>query len=207
MAQTITCAHCGDTSPADARFCIGCGSSFAEATTGPTVKLNGLVCQVCHTPNPKDARFCVACGRPMGASAGAQPRPQPRPQPQPSFRPTPVRPAPRVYPRVQPHVIITPRPAPTPRPSTNTGMFVLVIGTLFLLATKTFWPGILLLMLLSFFVQRSVSGRGLPGIMPLFWILGIFFLLAKGLFWPGILVLWMLSWIVGSMSGGHRHHW
>jgi len=30
MAEALQCAHCGDESPPDARFCIACGAALAQ---------------------------------------------------------------------------------------------------------------------------------------------------------------------------------
>ena len=46
----MRCSQCGRDNPADAKFCVGCGS--------------GLVgrCLKCGIENPDDARFCKHCG-------------------------------------------------------------------------------------------------------------------------------------------------
>src|ERR1700722_5231703 len=46
----MTCPKCGETSPAGARFCIGCGGRL------------GISCPTCHEFNQPSARFCAGCG-------------------------------------------------------------------------------------------------------------------------------------------------
>src|SRR5512147_2383927 len=46
----MTCASCGRSNPAVARFCAGCGSSLAPR------------CAACGAESPADARFCIGCG-------------------------------------------------------------------------------------------------------------------------------------------------
>jgi hypothetical protein len=48
--SSMTCAHCGRTAGAGARFCGGCGTPLASR------------CPHCGTESPPDARFCEACG-------------------------------------------------------------------------------------------------------------------------------------------------
>jgi class 3 adenylate cyclase/tetratricopeptide (TPR) repeat protein len=60
------CATCGFDNPAEARFCMSCGSALERA------------CPSCGTPAPPEARFCMACGSALDGSA-AQPSPVPAP--------------------------------------------------------------------------------------------------------------------------------
>lgn len=46
----MSCASCGRTNPAIARFCAACGRPLAPR------------CPACGTENEGDARFCIACG-------------------------------------------------------------------------------------------------------------------------------------------------
>ncbi len=58
----MNCAHCGAENPANAKFCMSCGTATS------------LTCASCSTELPVDARFCFACGTPIAPDA--QPEPQ-----------------------------------------------------------------------------------------------------------------------------------
>src|SRR5262249_50969678 len=49
----MSCASCGRTNPAGARFCGGCGAALAPR------------CPACGAESQPDARFCIACGAPL----------------------------------------------------------------------------------------------------------------------------------------------
>jgi class 3 adenylate cyclase/tetratricopeptide (TPR) repeat protein/ketosteroid isomerase-like protein len=51
----MSCARCGRTNPAVARFCAGCGNPLAPG------------CPACGAENEDDARFCIACGTALAA--------------------------------------------------------------------------------------------------------------------------------------------
>ncbi|MFL5721446.1 MAG: adenylate/guanylate cyclase domain-containing protein, partial [Chloroflexota bacterium] len=58
----MICSTCGESAPADARFCPHCGSSMAAACTN------------CGTPLVPGARFCATCGTPApGTVVGPTP--------------------------------------------------------------------------------------------------------------------------------------
>jgi hypothetical protein len=52
----MACPRCQQDNPAEARFCMSCG-------TGLT-----LTCAKCHTQLPTGAAFCFACGQPVAAA-------------------------------------------------------------------------------------------------------------------------------------------
>jgi class 3 adenylate cyclase len=56
----MTCPRCQQENPAQANFCMRCG-------TGLT-----LTCAKCNTELPTDAAFCFACGQPVAAAPGGQ---------------------------------------------------------------------------------------------------------------------------------------
>jgi len=56
----MTCPRCRQENPAEAHFCMKCG-------TGLT-----LVCAKCNTELPTGAAFCFACGQPVTAAPGGQ---------------------------------------------------------------------------------------------------------------------------------------
>src|SRR5713101_5871731 len=60
----MLCAKCNYDNPADALFCMKCGSKVENR------------CSSCNTVNPADAKFCRKCGGALGAGAPASsPRP------------------------------------------------------------------------------------------------------------------------------------
>ncbi|MBK8231887.1 MAG: SPFH domain-containing protein [Candidatus Eisenbacteria bacterium] len=56
----VTCAKCGQASPAGAKFCVGCGVRVTSATQA--------ACAKCATHLPDAARFCPECGERAGGS-------------------------------------------------------------------------------------------------------------------------------------------
>ena len=62
MLPGLTCPSCGVSNPANARFCMSCGSELPR------------VCSRCGTANPTEAKFCIECGNEL-AAGGAEPAP------------------------------------------------------------------------------------------------------------------------------------
>jgi membrane protease subunit (stomatin/prohibitin family) len=52
-AQETTCAKCGGTNSADAKFCDHCGAALS------------IGCPSCGHVNEADAAFCAECGKPL----------------------------------------------------------------------------------------------------------------------------------------------
>src|SRR5712691_411475 len=57
----MQCPSCGNENPADAKFCLECGSALARA------------CPNCGAPIPATAKFCSECGTALGAAAPVAP--------------------------------------------------------------------------------------------------------------------------------------
>jgi len=55
-AGHVTCAKCGGTNRADAKFCDDCGAPLS------------VTCPSCGRANGADATFCDECGKPLTAS-------------------------------------------------------------------------------------------------------------------------------------------
>jgi ribosomal protein L40E len=55
----MLCAKCNYDNPADALFCMKCGSKVEDR------------CSSCNTVNPAEAKFCRKCGEALGAGAPA----------------------------------------------------------------------------------------------------------------------------------------
>src|SRR6476469_2638589 len=55
----MTCPNCAHENPAQAKFCLNCGTSLAPATQK---------CSNCGTDLPAGARFCMSCGQAVSAS-------------------------------------------------------------------------------------------------------------------------------------------
>src|SRR5205085_8181696 len=64
MAARV-CQNCGTENPAEARFCMSCGTAL-EA-----------VCPSCGTVNPPAAKFCMSCGTALAGDAPPAPAPAP----------------------------------------------------------------------------------------------------------------------------------
>jgi class 3 adenylate cyclase/tetratricopeptide (TPR) repeat protein len=56
----MTCPRCQQENPAEAHFCMKCGTSLT------------LACAKCNTELPTGAAFCFACGQPVAAAPGGQ---------------------------------------------------------------------------------------------------------------------------------------
>ena len=61
----LRCSECGADGPAEARFCVQCGSQMERA------------CPSCGNAVSGDHRFCHSCGAELSASGGAAAAPGP----------------------------------------------------------------------------------------------------------------------------------
>ena len=57
-SSTITCPGCGKQIPANAKFCLECGTKIE------TLNENEMICPVCGKKTPK-GKFCMECGAPL----------------------------------------------------------------------------------------------------------------------------------------------
>jgi len=64
MDDNIYCNRCGETSPNDAQFCIGCGIMLA-VDAGATIRapLDEITCPDCYALNVHEQFNCTNCGR------------------------------------------------------------------------------------------------------------------------------------------------
>ncbi len=147
-------------------------------------------CPQCRRSNPEDARFCIYCA----AQLELVPQ-EPVAPAQPVTGPTTRLEEPAYMQR-------TPNPAPPSAPSPsvstsawgsnrekemNTALWLVGLGVLFL--TGTFWPGILLLVGFSSYLQGVARGRQQKALRGLIFFTGLAILFWTNLFWPGILIL------------------
>ncbi len=194
--QLMNCSNCGAELPADARFCIECGSENRAAATGETVKIalddQGPHCGNCGAQNPSGAIYCVNCGQRLIVDIGhlpAEPAELERRPPQPSMPPMPS---------------MSPMPAAPGRKRRRKmgddltgGLFLIGLAILFL--TGTFWPGILVLIGLSGMLSSFGHGKTRDGLSAFVFMSGLALLFATDAFWPGILILIGLLAIIQAL--------
>lgn len=204
MGDTRRCQSCGADNPAEAGFCIECGTALAQASTGPTVKLNGKVCWSCGTVSPNEAQFCIRCGAGLGGQpAPRQAPPAPRPQPIPPRWAAPQPPQP---PRqIRPRPYTPPVPLPTPpqpgqrHPGGNILIALLaVLGIVFFTTSYAVWPAVLLIIAGAALLAER-SGRPVFTRNGLLLTLGLLIALSTG-FWP----IFLLLFFIGRHGRHHR---
>ena len=60
----IYCNRCGETSPHDAQFCIGCGVTLGvDASATIVAQPNEITCPDCYASNVCEEFNCTNCGR------------------------------------------------------------------------------------------------------------------------------------------------
>ena len=59
-AQTIQCPKCGNTLPANAKFCLECGTKIESLSAGE------MICPSCGQKTPA-GKFCMLCGQPLAS--------------------------------------------------------------------------------------------------------------------------------------------
>jgi hypothetical protein len=198
----MRCPSCDADLPDDARFCIECGATLKNASTGPTVHLQreeqGVsVCAACGSANPDHAIFCVRCGQRMGD-------PAPRPVPPPPLINGDVIPAPPALPSFSRNT----QPAmgrPRDSEMASVAAFMIGLGVLFFFFSRFFWPGILIVIGVSNLVRFVGRGNVTVGVRNVLWLFGLAFLfMMPQAFFPGILVLIGLSAIIEALIRSTR---
>ncbi len=161
-------------------------------------------CPRCDRTIPADAAFCIYCAALLRPAPASEPR----------------MPATGATIRLSPAKVVAPgRPLPAAsqpaqmrgparrrghgRHGDPSGMLFLV-GLALLIATHSFWPGILILIGLSHYVKQSGRGRGGPALREMIFWGGLALLFATHMFWPGILVLLFVTSLLGQSGFGWR---
>lgn len=199
----MQCPSCQAELPDDAQFCIECGVSLSKAATGPTTQLRReegapVNCAACGAGNPAHAIFCVRCGQRLGDPA-----------------PIHYGPPPLSIPSV-PRAPIAPRMAAAPAFHRVTrrrrhgwsvaGGGIFLIGLGLLLLTRSFWPGILIVIGISQFVEMASRGRIPDALRTSLGLFGIalLFLIPGKLFLPGLFIMIGLSVMIEIASRSIR---
>jgi hypothetical protein len=158
-----------------------------------------MTCPKCGRSNPEDSRFCIYCANPLAASEEVTAATGPTVL----LDATSVAPAAPTAPLpdspIQPSV-----PANSGRKNQLTGAIWLIgLGILFL--TKiSFWPGILILVGLTSYIQEAARGRTQHALRSLIFFLGLTILFWTNRFFPGILILLgVMALISPEIRGRH----
>lgn len=67
-AGEVRCPHCGQPSPADSRFCVGCGQELHVPPSAPAA-VEHHFCGMCGHGNTPGSQFCDICGSPLSPPA------------------------------------------------------------------------------------------------------------------------------------------
>jgi hypothetical protein len=135
-----------------------------------------MICPECKRDNLEGARVCDQCGTPL---PGASDQPTVG-----AIGPTRILtqspPATATAPVVERQRIVRSR-------QLNSGLWLIGLGLLFL--TGTFWPGILVLVGISGFLEEQGRDQPQKAVRTLIFMSGLALLFWSGWFWPGILIL------------------
>jgi predicted membrane protein len=71
-----------------------------------------------------------------------------------------------------------------------------IIGIFVLIATRSFWPGIFVLIGLTNFYKQSLRGHTRQALREIVFWAGFALLIATGTFWPGIILLLIASSLI-----------
>lgn len=155
-------------------------------------------CPNCDRKIPTDSQYCIYCSAQL-----AQPVVETKPAVGPTQRLDPAYSMPR-----PPELAPSPAPAPSrpPRARRNgqrsvptAAIWLIGMGILFL--TNLIWPGVLVLVGLTSYVEQEARGKREAGLSSLVFFSGLALLFLTDLFWPGILVLAGAMWLLNSRNG------
>lgn len=161
-------------------------------------------CPNCYRPIPTDSKYCIYCSANLAApetEVDTRPALGPTQRLDPSYN----LPAPAAQVSA-PAVVAAPAPKRSQRakrkqPRVPLGAIWLIgLGILFL--TELFWPGILVLIGVSSFVDKEAKGKRDEGLATLVFFSGLALLFLTELFWPGILVLAGVMWLLSRKGRG-----
>lgn len=165
-----------------------------------------MKCPNCDRTIPGDAVFCIYCAAPA-------PKARPVAMQEPATGATI-----RLDPAQAPMVTRAPAPSSRHQPkrhrhhrkhrhivggSDSSGM-LFIIGIFVLIATRSFWPGIFVLIGLTNFYKKSVRGHTGPALREIVFWIGFALLIATGTFWPGIILLVIASSLIRDRGWGHQ---
>lgn len=158
-------------------------------------------CSKCRRDIPDDAAFCIHCAAQLRSTPQVQPR---EPATGATIRLNPIETNMPVQPAQSRRVVRSRhRHHGHSHQRQNTLGPVFLLGILFLLVTKTFWPGILVLVGLPGFIRATSHGRPGRALQQLVFLGGMAMLFWSGPFWPGILLLMFVSHMVSRA----RYSW
>jgi hypothetical protein len=157
-----------------------------------------MKCPTCAREVPADAQFCIYCAaRLMPEIETAEPKAATGPTRRLDSEPVYDMPDMTPAPAGQPAATVTRRRHHHKELSTP----FFFIGLAVLFATGNFWPGVLLLVGITSFINESARGRHREAVQGLIFFGGLTVLFATGWFWPGILLL------LGLMAIMKPHGW
>lgn len=141
-----------------------------------------MLCPQCDRTNPDDAQFCDGCGAALA----------PGPSPIPAAATGPTVRLPEAAPLAPSPTPAGVAPVGTPGPARrlrqmNGGLWLIGLGVLFF--TGTIWPGVLVLIGISAYLEETARGRTQQAFRALIFSIGLAALFALNWFWPGILIL------------------
>ena len=141
-----------------------------------------MICPKCERPNADGARFCDARGASLVAEQAL-----PLATTGPTTRFDEGQAVPTLAPPVPSPGVTTARLAPRRWRELNGGLWLIGLGLLFL--TSTFWPGILVLVGISAYLEQQARGQPQYALRALLVPCGLALLFWTGHFWPYILIL------------------
>lgn len=161
-----------------------------------------MTCPKCGRSNPEDSRFCIYCANPLAAPQEVTAATGPTVL----LDATSVAPPPQVAPMAA-------RPSSPDQsivPSHSGSMNGLCwaiwpIGIAILLLTKiAFWPGILIVVGLSSYIQEAAKGRTQHALRSLIFFIGLTVLFWTGRWFPGMPILLVVMALISPEIRG-RH--